>query len=207
MGDVKLSEMKGVSEFQEDSRAPLIELNNTDSTELWLIQWPKDQVPDLDGQQMSLNLQDDSGHLGSFETSFGKSYEVVSFGAQEPATVFQSSAQGSNIVGNITRRVSFVNYLEPNEVPKDDTKKLKQLYEKSAVTSLNTSAYNFVTPTKSSRPAPSSARTIKHSARRSSLSEENVRSKDSKVSKSSLHSGLDSEHSGEKSKKRKKHVS
>lgn len=32
------------SEFVEDKREPLIDLEPTDSTELWLIQWPINQV-------------------------------------------------------------------------------------------------------------------------------------------------------------------
>lgn len=109
-------------------------------------------------------------------------------------------------VGKITRRVSFVNYLDSSEVPKDDTKKLKQFYERSSATSLTNSAYNFATPTKSTKPGHLSGRTSTHSSgRKSSLSEEKVRTKDSKPSKSTQDSGHGSEHSEEKkAKKRKK---
>ncbi|XP_071707591.1 mediator-associated protein 2-like [Rutidosis leptorrhynchoides] len=201
MDDANQSGIKAAPEFQEDSRAPLIEIDNTDSTELWLIQLPKDRVPDFNGQQVSLDLRHDATQLGSLECSSGKSYDVVGIAQQEPATVFLSSVEGSNIVGKIARRVSFVHYLEPSEVPKDDTKKLKELFEKSSATSLTNSTYNFVTPTKSTRPAPSSGRTTTHrSGLKSTLSEEKVRFKNSKPSKS------DSKHSGEKSKKRKKHA-
>ena len=31
-------------EFQEDAKDPLVDLSLTDSTELWLIQWPKNKV-------------------------------------------------------------------------------------------------------------------------------------------------------------------
>lgn len=31
-------------EFQEDAKDPLLDLSLNDSTELWLIQWPKNQV-------------------------------------------------------------------------------------------------------------------------------------------------------------------
>lgn len=103
-------------------------------------------------------------------------------------------------VGKITRRVSFVHYLEPSEVPKDDTKRLKQLYEKSSGTSLTNSAYKYATPTRSTRPSPSSGRTSNSSGRKSSLSEEKVRHKPSK-------SGQSSDHSEEKkAKKKMKHV-
>ncbi len=30
--------------FEEDSREPLVDLSLTDSTELWLIQWPHNEV-------------------------------------------------------------------------------------------------------------------------------------------------------------------
>ncbi|KAJ9540241.1 hypothetical protein OSB04_026747 [Centaurea solstitialis] len=214
MGDANKSGFKLPPEFQEDPRAPLIEPNSSDSTELWLIQWPKDQIPDVDGQHIVLDLHHDDGQLGTVEGSSGKSYDVVSLAAQEPnATVFLSAAAGSKIVGKITRRVSFVHYLEPNEVPKDDTKKLKQLYEMSSyATSLSNSANHFATPTKSTR-----SRHLSHSSgRKSSLSEEKVRSRDSRPSsRSTLDSlgrgqeptGSASEQSQEKkAKKRKKHM-
>nr|GFA49125.1 hypothetical protein [Tanacetum cinerariifolium] len=40
MGEVSQS---AVGEFQEDLRAPLIDPNTSNSTEFWLIHWPKDQ--------------------------------------------------------------------------------------------------------------------------------------------------------------------
>ncbi|KAI3520637.1 hypothetical protein L1887_10087 [Cichorium endivia] len=201
MGDASQSGFKPPPEFQEDARPPVIEPTATDSTELWLIQWPKDQIPDFDGQQISLKLQND-GQLGTFEASSGKSYDVVSLAAQEPkAMVFLSSATDSKIVGKITRRVSFVRYLEPSEVPKDDTKKLKELYERSSATSLTNSGHQFSTPAKSTRTGGGRASTHS-SGRKSSLSEEKVRSKDSK-SRFSQDSGQSQD---KKSKKRKKHV-
>ncbi|KAL4577070.1 hypothetical protein LXL04_013171 [Taraxacum kok-saghyz] len=185
MGDASQSGFKLPPEFQEDARAPIIEPNTADSTEFWLIQWPKDQIPDFDGQQISLNLQNDDGQLGTFEASSGKSYDVVSLVAQEPkAMVFLSSASDSKIVGKISRRVSFVRYLEPDEVPKDDTKKIKQMYERSNATSLTNSA------------AKSTRRTSTHSSGKSK----------SKGLKPSM-SLQDSDNSqGKSSKKRKKHV-
>ncbi|KAJ0841261.1 putative mediator-associated protein 2, plant [Helianthus annuus] len=183
------------AEFQEDSRASILGLNSTDSTELWLIQWPRDQVPDFDGQRISLDLHHDDGQLGTFEASSGKSYDVVSFAAQEPkATVFLSSAADSKILGKITRRVSFAHYLEPSEVPKDDTKRLKQLYERSSATSLTNSTYNFATPSKSTRPGSIGRASTHSSGRKSSLSEEKVRHKPSS-------SGQSSDQSEEKKKK------
>ncbi|KAK9291766.1 hypothetical protein L1049_019716 [Liquidambar formosana] len=41
-------------EFQEDVKEPLVELSLTDSTELWLIQWPINHPPDFDGQELSV---------------------------------------------------------------------------------------------------------------------------------------------------------
>lgn len=97
------------------------------------------------------------------------------------------------------RRVSFVYYMEPSDVPKDDVKKLKQLYERSSGTSLTNSS--FATPSKSTRPGHSSGRASTHSSgRKSSLSEERVRPKPSKSSQNSGHS---SGHSEEKKAKKK----
>ncbi|PWA67379.1 hypothetical protein CTI12_AA318490 [Artemisia annua] len=205
MGEVSQSGVKAVEEFQEDLRAPLIDPNTTDSTEFWLIQWPKDHIPDFNGQELSLDLRKDGGQLGTFEVPSGKSYDVVSLASQEPATVFLSSTTDSKIVGKITRRVSFVNYLEASEVPKDDTKKLKLFNERSSATSLTNSTYNFATPTKSTKPG--SGRTSTHtSGRKSSLSEEKTRTKKLKPSRSTQDSDHGSEHSVEKKKKRKKDV-
>lgn len=44
MDVAKVAGYKPPPEFQEDARDPLVELNLTDSTELWLIQWPVNQV-------------------------------------------------------------------------------------------------------------------------------------------------------------------
>lgn len=171
-------------EFQDDARDPLIDLNLTDSTELWLIQWPKDHSPDLDGQQVSLDLNGD-GELGNFEVSPGKSYKVVSYAYQEPdATVFLSSGLESKIVGKVTRRVSLVHYPEPSEFSKHDTSKLRKMHERSSATSLTNSAHHFTTPTKSIKPKHSQSasgyRTSTHSSgRRSTLSIEKEPSKSS----------------------------
>ncbi|KAJ0988728.1 hypothetical protein J5N97_007084 [Dioscorea zingiberensis] len=107
-------------DFVEDSKEPLLDIDVNDSTELWLIQWPINQLQpaDFDGKELSLKLNRD-GQLGSFESSSGKSYEVVSFAAQEPnTTVFVSSATESKIVGRISRRVCLVHYPEPEELAK-----------------------------------------------------------------------------------------
>ncbi|KAL2519993.1 Mediator-associated protein 2 [Forsythia ovata] len=118
-------------EFEEDIKDPLIELNLTDSTELWLIQWPINQAPDFDGQEVSLKLHHD-GCLGSFEGSSGKSYEVVSFKSQNPeAMVFLPSASESKIAGKISRRVSLVHYPEPSELQKHNSLNLKEMSQRS----------------------------------------------------------------------------
>ncbi|CDP14889.1 unnamed protein product [Coffea canephora] len=70
-------------EFEEVEKDALIELNLDDSKELWLIQWTVNQTSDLNGQQVSLKFHHD-GHLGSFEGSSGKLYDVVSFKLQDP---------------------------------------------------------------------------------------------------------------------------
>lgn len=35
---------KPQADFEENAKEPLVDFNITDSTELWLIQWPKNQV-------------------------------------------------------------------------------------------------------------------------------------------------------------------
>ncbi|CAK9178797.1 unnamed protein product [Ilex paraguariensis] len=97
-------------EFQEDKKESLVDLNLTDTTELWLIQWPINHPLDFDEQKVPLKLHQ-NGVLGTFTGSSvtGKSYDVVSFTAQAPdATVFLSSASDSKIVGKISRCVSLV---------------------------------------------------------------------------------------------------
>lgn len=44
MSAAKQVEYKPPPEFEEVDKDPLIELNLTDSTELWLVQWPINQV-------------------------------------------------------------------------------------------------------------------------------------------------------------------
>lgn len=144
-------------EFQQNAKDPLVELKLTDSSELWLIQWPLNQPPDFDGQEVTLKLHHD-GHLGSFEGSSGKSYDIVSFASQHPdATVFSSSTSKTETVGKsdmlavgkIARRVSFVHYPEPDELQEQNPNNLKQIYEKSAT--LTNSSNRFATPAHSSR--------------------------------------------------------
>lgn len=138
-------------EFEEVKKDSLINLNITDSTELWLIQWPFNQHPGLDGQEVSLKLHHD-GHMGSFEDSSGKPYEVVSCRAQDPdAVVFLSSDSEPIIAGKISRRVSLIHYPEPSEL-KQNSINLKQLMaQRSSATTLTNSSRRFATPTQSTR--------------------------------------------------------
>ncbi|KAK4343186.1 hypothetical protein RND71_039002 [Anisodus tanguticus] len=142
-------------EFEEVKKDSLVNLNITDSTELWLIQWPFNQHPDLNGQEVSLKLHHD-GNMGSFEDSSGKyskSYEVVSCKAQEPdAVVFLSSESEPKIAGKISRRVSLIHYPEPSEL-KQNSINLKQMMAQrsSGATTLTNSSRRFATPTQSTR--------------------------------------------------------
>uniref|UniRef100_A0A2N9EXH2 Mediator-associated protein 2 n=1 Tax=Fagus sylvatica TaxID=28930 RepID=A0A2N9EXH2_FAGSY len=206
-------------EFQVEAKEPLIDLSSTDSTELWLIQWPKNkELPGLDGQELSLNLHRD-GQLGSFEDSSGKNYDIVSFAAQESnATVFLSSASKPNI-DEVSSQASFGSCLasfcltaylqafmhshdtiiyvgswedftasfpcplsEPDEIQKQNSNNLRQIYEKSRGSSLINSSRQFSiqssilrnSQTTSSRPTSthSGRPASTHSSRqRSSLSE------------------------------------
>ncbi|KAK3003202.1 hypothetical protein RJ639_019182 [Escallonia herrerae] len=137
------------SEFEKDTRDPLIELDLTDSTELWLIQWPKNELPDIHGLQVSLNLHSD-GCLGR------KSYDLVSFASQNAdATVFVSSASEAKVAGKISRRVSLVHYPDPNELEQKATKDLKQMYEMSSTKSRTHSSLHFGTSSQGKRQRPS----------------------------------------------------
>ncbi|KAK9110205.1 hypothetical protein Sjap_018265 [Stephania japonica] len=128
------------SEFQEDHKDPLLDISPTDSKELWLIQWPINQVPDFDGQEVTLKLKE-NGTLGSFESSSGTSYDVVSYASQDPdATVFLSSKSDSKIVGKISRRVSLVHYPEPSELEKQMKTNSRQM-RPSGTLSANFSRY------------------------------------------------------------------
>ncbi|KAK9106283.1 hypothetical protein Syun_022294 [Stephania yunnanensis] len=135
-------------EFQEDHKEPLLDLSSTKSKELWLIQWPIYQVPDFDGQEVTLNLKE-NGVLGSFESSSGTSFDVVSNASQDvDATVFLSSKSDSRIVGKISRRVSLVHYPEPSELEKQMNTNSRQM-RPSGTLSANFSQYT--TPTQGSR--------------------------------------------------------
>ncbi|XP_048574298.1 mediator-associated protein 2-like [Triticum urartu] len=97
------------------------EIPLSDSTELWLIQWPLNHVnaSDFHGEEVSLTLHH-NGNLGNLESPSGTSYEPVSFAAQQPdATVFIPSGSQMKAVGKISRRVCLVRYPEPEELEKE----------------------------------------------------------------------------------------
>ncbi|KAF3617598.1 putative peptide/nitrate transporter [Capsicum annuum] len=141
-------------EFEEVKKDSLIHLDITDSTELWLIQWPFNQHPVLDGQEVSLKPHHD-GHMGSFEDSSGKyskSYDVVSCRAQDPdAVVFLSSEFETKIAGKISRRVSLVHYPEPSELKQNSINLKQMMAQRSSATTLTNSSRRFATPTQSTR--------------------------------------------------------
>ncbi|KAK6145981.1 hypothetical protein DH2020_019850 [Rehmannia glutinosa] len=114
--------------FVEDKKDPLTDLNLTDSTELWLIQWPINQPPDFDGQQVSLNLHGD-GHIGTLEGSSA---------------------------GKISRRISLIHYPEPSEFQRRNNLNLSQSQRSSAATS-TMSGRRHATPSRGIRPKNSQA--------------------------------------------------
>ncbi|XP_022139366.1 mediator-associated protein 2 [Momordica charantia] len=160
----RAEEYKPAPEFEEDDRELLADISLSDSTELWLIQWPANQPPDFDGQEFSLQLHHD-GHLGSFQGSSGKSYDVVSCVAQEPeASVFLPSSSDTKLVGKISRRISLVHYPEPEEL--EQATAMKSAFQKSSGISLTTSSRQTT-----SRTPHSSSRRTSSSKPRSSVSE------------------------------------
>ncbi|KAA8529729.1 hypothetical protein F0562_034171 [Nyssa sinensis] len=182
--DIASENREGKGSSLVDSSCPLdIQMKMPLFSLIWLgsfFEWERllqfsSKPPDFDGQELTLKLHRD-GKLGTMEGSSGKSYDVVSFSAQDPdATVFQSSASESKIVGKISRRVSLVNYPEPAELQKHDKQKQK-MYQRSSGTSLTNSLHHFATPTQGSRPrnlqsAGGNAASTHSSRRRSSLSE------------------------------------
>ncbi|KAI5422965.1 uncharacterized protein LOC127076541 [Lathyrus oleraceus] len=115
-------------EFKQDVKEALVDLNLTESSELWLLKLPfsNDLLADIDGQELSVKLDKD-GTLASFEGASGKAYDFVSFASMEPdETVFVSSATESKIAGKISRRVSVVHYHDPKELEKISTTDAKK---------------------------------------------------------------------------------
>ncbi|XP_015688191.1 mediator-associated protein 2 [Oryza brachyantha] len=126
--------------FEENNKEAMLDISPTESTELWLIQWPLNQVDvsDFHGEELTLKLHHD-GTLGSLESSSGKSYELVSFASQQPdATVFLPSGSEAKAVGKISRRVSLVRYPDPEELEKPSYGSLTPSSKKSAGSSKRT---------------------------------------------------------------------
>ncbi|WVZ71753.1 hypothetical protein U9M48_020299 [Paspalum notatum var. saurae] len=204
--------------FEEVEEEAPIDISLTDSTELWLIQWPKDQlnVSDFHGKELSLKLHN-NGNLGSLESSSGKSYELVSFAAQKPdATVFLPSGSEAKTVGKIKRRVSLVRYPEPEELAKPSFGSLTPSSKKSAGSSRKTmSRFTSASKNRSSQGSAfslgqwSAEPTPKHKKRKdqSSLGHSNLSGKASEGSQArGTGSNTTSEmpqSSSEKSKKKK----
>ncbi|GER40319.1 mediator-associated protein 2 [Striga asiatica] len=140
--------------FVEDKRDPLVDLELTESTELWLIQWPINQPLDFDGQTVSLKLGRD-GHLGTLEGSSGKSYEMVGCKTNGPeANVFLTSTAEAKIAGKISRRISLIHYPEPGELLKRNSLSMGLSQRSSGATS-TLSGWRLPTPSRSIRPTKS----------------------------------------------------
>ncbi|KMZ70592.1 hypothetical protein ZOSMA_199G00290 [Zostera marina] len=122
MADLNKGRYEQNPEFESDVNEPLVEISSLtgNNKELWLIQWPVHQTvsSDIDGKEITIRLNKD-GNIGSFETSTGKTYDLVSHDAQKPdASVIIASGSGSKVVGKISRRVCLVHYSEPSEYKK-----------------------------------------------------------------------------------------
>ncbi|KAJ1378597.1 hypothetical protein SESBI_47683 [Sesbania bispinosa] len=163
------------TEYVEDSNEALIDLNLSDSTELWLLKLPfsKDLLSAIDGEELSLNLHND-GKLTSFKDSSGKVYDFVSFAAQEPdETVFVSSSMEPKIAGKISKRVSVVHYPDPKELEKLSSTNARQAHRNSAGGTMTTTTSRYF-PMQSGNPRSSQsghAASSKGSRQKSSLSE------------------------------------
>ncbi|GMH02594.1 hypothetical protein Nepgr_004433 [Nepenthes gracilis] len=196
---------KPLPEFQEDTKDPLVELNMTDSTELWLIQWPIGQPPDFAGQEVTLTLNQDR-ELCSFEGPSGKLYKMVNFSTEEPkATVFHSTSSKSKIVGKISRRVSVVHYPDPSELEKlcSNDKGLVRLSS-----SKTSSSHRLMTPLQSSqlrnpKSGSSGGGTTSSGRQRSSLPQVEQLLKSSKRGMSAATSSASVDHSPQKKSKSK----
>ncbi|KAL9245044.1 hypothetical protein vseg_018743 [Gypsophila vaccaria] len=104
------------AEFREDIQESLVDdiLLNA-NTELWLVQLPDDQFPEIDSQNLTLDFDQD-GELGSVKGPDGIDYTLVNFPSEVAETVvFQPTPSGTNIVGKIARHVSLIHYPEPKQ--------------------------------------------------------------------------------------------
>eukprot|EP00268_Persea_americana_P024842 TRINITY_DN2422_c0_g1_i1.p1 TRINITY_DN2422_c0_g1~~TRINITY_DN2422_c0_g1_i1.p1 ORF type:complete len:240 (-),score=41.95 TRINITY_DN2422_c0_g1_i1:369-1088(-) len=172
-------------DYKEDKKELLAEISVTDSTELWLMQWPLNQLqPDeFEGKELSLKLHHD-GTLGTFESSSGKSYDLVSFAAHKPdATVILASASESKVVGKFTRRVCLVHYPEPESIDERSVRSSQGLSG-----SLRGNSDQFATPVRSLTKSSRSTSSRMHSSEQ----------KSSVISKTSSIRGEPSQHTKRK---------
>lgn len=188
-------------ELELDTMQPLIDINVNDNTEFWLIQWPLNQFPEIDGRELKLELHQD-GQFSSVEDSSGKAYDLVSSAAQEAdAVVIVPSGSESKIVGRISRRVSLVRYPEPDELEKLSSKK----HQRPTGTFLTNSSHYLSTPTQSNwlrssqsaRGDPASTHSSKHRSSISGVSEKSKPLKRKLVSEPSGSMGRSALESGQ----------
>ncbi|GFP84311.1 mediator-associated protein 2 [Phtheirospermum japonicum] len=209
--DVSDSSYQPPAGFVEDKKDPLIDLNLTDSTELWLIHWTTNQPLDFDGQHVSMKLGGD-GRMCTVEGSSGKSYDMISYKSQGPeATVFLTSASEAKIAGKISRRVSLIHYPDPSEFQKRNSLNISHSQRSSGATS-TMSGRRHATPSRSVKPTKSTVSGYSNPPKV-------PKRKRDEPSKSTSHSGRDSgkgtsgvtstgsmEHSQERKSKKKMKV-
>ncbi|CAL1412591.1 unnamed protein product [Linum trigynum] len=137
--------------FEQDTREPLLDLTGarSSSKELWLIQWPPHDLPDIHGKEVCITF-DRNVSSGSFEDLSGKKYDIVGTDVERDAAVFMSSVSETEIVGNISHRVSLVHFPDPKEIEQRVAeKKSKMLYQMTS--SKNNSSHHSSGVTGSSR--------------------------------------------------------
>lgn len=147
--DSEISSYRPPPEFEEDASEQLVDLTLSDSTELFLLQWPLHQHCEINGVEFTLQLSPD-GKLGSFIDNTGKAYDLVSSSFKEPdaTVILPSESESKIVVGKISRRVSLVHYMMPEEYEKLSSDK-KLMYQKSTGTLISNSSNPFVTPVQS----------------------------------------------------------
>ncbi|CAF1707108.1 hypothetical protein HID58_054892 [Brassica napus] len=152
---------KPSEEFQVSKLQSLLDFDVTGAKELWLIQCPISHFPEIEAKELKVKLDED-GVLGGFEDSYRKEVDLVSFASQDAdATVIIPSEKESKIVGKISRRVSLVRFLEPEELLETMKVKTQQKLAGAAVTSSSV---------RNSNPAQSSRRKSGQSSLRHSTS-------------------------------------
>lgn len=198
-------------EFVEYATGPLVDLNLTDSTELWLIKVPnsndKNLIDDIAGKESSFKLNKE-GTLASFAGASGETYDFLSFASTEPdETVFVSSATESKIGGKISRRVSVVHYPDPRALEKISSTNPNQTLQNSiAAATQSAQRRSHTSATKSSR-AKSSISGLSERTTTPKRHGENRRPQpESSRGHSSGVSAVSSDHSDGGKSKRRKHT-